>query len=100
MAKTVGLKIEIEGLSTITKEVVKLEQELKASKTAAKDLEKEIEGLNKQISESDNAEAVESGRNRGRGRVKLPDAWTRVLKIDDRLKLPLKSYWVESDVVY
>ena len=38
--------------------------------------------------ESDNAEAVESGRNRGRGRVKLPDAWTRVLKIDDRLKLP------------
>jgi hypothetical protein len=60
MAKTVGLKIEIEGLSTITQEVVKLEQELKASKTAAKDLEKEIEALNKQISESDNAEEVEA----------------------------------------
>jgi hypothetical protein len=59
MAKTVGLKIEIEGLSTITENVVQLERALKETKAQAKDLEKEIQGLNEQIEASDNAEEVE-----------------------------------------
>jgi len=59
MAKTVGLKIEIEGLSTITENVVQLERALKETKTQAKDLEKEIQQLNDEIAKSDNAEDVE-----------------------------------------
>ncbi len=59
MAKTVGLKIEIEGLSSITENVVKLEQALKETKTQAKDLEEEIQQLNDEIAKSDNAEDVE-----------------------------------------
>lgn len=59
MAKTVGLKIEIEGLSGITDSVVKLEQALKSSKDQAKALEKEIAALNKEIESADNAEEVE-----------------------------------------
>ncbi len=57
--KTVGLKIEIEGLGSITENVVKLENALKETKVQAKDLEKEIQGLNEEIANSDNAEEVE-----------------------------------------
>jgi len=57
--KTVGLKIEIEGLGSITENVVKLENALKETKVQAKDLEREIQGLNEEIANSDNAEEVE-----------------------------------------
>ena len=57
--KTVGLKIEIEGLSSITDNVIKLENALKETKSQAKDLEKEIKGLNEAIEASDNAEEIE-----------------------------------------
>lgn len=57
--KTVGLKIEIEGLGSITENVIKLENALKETKVQAKDLEKEIQGLNEEIANSDNAEEVE-----------------------------------------
>lgn len=49
MAKTVGLKIEIDGLGSITEQIVKLEQALKSSKDQAKALESEIEKLNKEL---------------------------------------------------
>ena len=57
--KTVGLRIEIEGLSNITENVVKLEQVLKDTKAQAKGLETEIKGLNEQIANSDNAQEIE-----------------------------------------
>jgi len=57
--KTVGLRIEIEGLSSITENVVKLEQVLKETKVQAKDLEKEIKAINEEIANSNNAEEVE-----------------------------------------
>ena len=61
---------------------------------------KDIDGDGGSSPEPVSAESVESRSSRGRGRVKLPDAWTRVLHISDKLKMPLKSYWVESDVIY
>ena len=41
---------------------------------------------------------MESGGSTGPGRMKLPDAWSSVLKIDDKLTLPIKPHWVQPDV--
>jgi hypothetical protein len=50
--KTIGLRIEIDGLDSITQNVVKLERVLKDSKAQAKALEKEIAALNEELAQT------------------------------------------------
>ena len=76
---------------------------MRARRKTKTEIEEEIKDLDHDEAEEDqpdNAESVGSESSASRGRVKIPDAWSRVLKIDDRLKLPIQEYWVAADIQF